>query len=115
MAQSRILVDISRATLNDLVEGVLRLELGYGDELTVNNEVGTVYDPDLEDNLDKKFDDLGIKDETFLTVIDDNDDAPRVNLQLSILSKSVRRSHGPVFLLTTVNTDRCLWNRNQLF
>jgi len=73
--------------LNDLVEGVLRLQLGYGEELTVNNEVGIVYDPDLDDNLPKKFSDLGIKEDSFLTIIDDNDNEPRVNLQLSISEK----------------------------
>ncbi len=73
--------------MNDLVEGVLRLQLGYGEELTVNNEVGIVYDPDLDDNLPKKFSDLGIKEDSFLTIIDDNDNEPRVNLQLSISEK----------------------------
>jgi len=89
VAQSRLLVDTSRATLNDLVEGVLRMELGYGEDLTVNNEIGTVYDPDLDDNLGKKFNELGIKDESFLTIIDDEDEEPRINLQLSVSSKSV--------------------------
>ena len=84
MAQSRIKVDPSRATLKDLVEGVLRLELGYKEEFAVNNEVGTIYDPDLEDNLPKKFADLGVQNDSFLTIIDDDDESPRVNLQLSI-------------------------------
>ena len=55
IATSRLEVDPTRATLNELVEDVLRLQLGYGEELTINNEVGTVYDPDLDDNLGKKF------------------------------------------------------------
>ena len=87
VAQSQLVIDPARATLNDLVEGVLRLQLGYGEELTVSNEVGIVYDPDLEDNLPKKFDELGIKDASFLTVIDDDDTEPRVNLQLSVAEK----------------------------
>jgi ubiquitin-like 1-activating enzyme E1 B len=58
--QTSAYVDLSRATLNDLVEDFLRLELGYGDkEITVNNEIGTIYDPDLDDNLEKKLSDLG--------------------------------------------------------
>lgn len=87
VAQTRLEVDISRATLNDLVENLLRLELGYGEEFSVNNEIGTLYDPDLDDNLDKRFNDLGIKDDSFLTIIDEAEDDPRVNLVLSITTK----------------------------
>jgi ubiquitin-like 1-activating enzyme E1 B len=84
---SRLVIDPARATLNDLVENVLRLQLGYGEEFTVSNEVGIVYDPDLDDNLPKKFSELGIRDASFLTIIDDDDNEPRVNLQLSISEK----------------------------
>lgn len=98
VVSSRLLVDINRATLGDLVDGVLRSELNYGDELSVNNDVGVLYDPDLEDNLDKKFSDLGIHDEAFLTVVDDTDDSPRVNLQLSVSSKSFSDASKPVIL-----------------
>lgn len=87
VTQSRLLVDPARATLNDLVEDVLKKELGYGDEFSINNEVGTLYDPDLDDNLSKKFSDLGIKADSFLTIIDDDDDNPRVNLSLSVIEQ----------------------------
>lgn len=106
IATSRLEVDPTRATLNDLVEDVLRLELGYGEELTINNEVGTVYDPDLDDNLDKKFDDLGIKDESFLTVIDDDEENPRVNLQFLISSKALPEDGKPVVLVTKPDIAR---------
>lgn len=82
--QSRLIVDPSRATLNDLVEDVLKGQLGYGGEFSINNEVGTLYDPDLEDNVSKKFSELGVKGDSFLTVIDDDEENPRVNLSLSI-------------------------------
>ena len=84
---SRLLVDPARATLNDLVEGVLKLQLEYGEEFSVNSEVGTLYDPELDDNLSKTFSDLGIKADSFLTIIDDDDENPRVNLSLSISEK----------------------------
>lgn len=87
VTQSRLVVDTSRATLNNLVEDVLRLELGYGDEFSVNNEIGTLYDPELDDNLQKKFSDLGIKGDSFLTVVDDDDENPRVNLSLFVSEK----------------------------
>lgn len=87
--QSRLVIDPSRATLRNLVEDVLKDQLQYGDELSVNNEVGILYDPDLDDNLSKKFSDLGIKADSFLTVVDEEDDNPRVNLSFSIAEKYV--------------------------
>lgn len=58
--QTRAYVDLSRATLNDLVEDFLKLQLGYGEkEISIANEVGILYDPDETDNLEKKLSDLG--------------------------------------------------------
>lgn len=64
---------------------MLRSQLGYGEELSISNEIGTIYDPDLDDNLPKKLEDLGVKYDSFLTVVDE-DDEPRVNLELVILA-----------------------------
>ncbi|KAI9828149.1 MAG: E1 ubiquitin-activating protein uba2 [Thelocarpon impressellum] len=96
VAQSSLEVDTSRATLNDLVEGVLRNKLGYGEEFSVNNEVGTLYDPELDDNLSKSFSDLGIKGDSFLTVIDDDEEEPRVNLVLAITEKPLPEGAKPI-------------------
>ncbi|MCJ1398452.1 E1 ubiquitin-activating protein uba2 [Xylographa trunciseda] len=98
VTQSRLVVDTSRATLNDLVEDVLKLQLGYGDEFSVNNEIGTLYDPELDDNLTKKFSDLGIKGDSFLTIIDDDDENPRVNLTLAIADQSLPESSKPILV-----------------
>ena len=81
------MVDTARATLKDLVQDVLKVQLGYGDEFSINNEIGTLYDPELDDNLSKNFSDLGIKADSFLTVVDDDDNDPRVNLSLSITER----------------------------
>lgn len=64
---------------------MLRSQIGYGEELSISNEIGTIYDPDLDDNLPKKLEDLGVKYDSFLTVVDE-DDEPRVNLELVILA-----------------------------
>ncbi|KAF7512202.1 hypothetical protein GJ744_002364 [Endocarpon pusillum] len=87
VATGQVDVDPERATLNDLVDGVLKSELGYGEEMTIMNEVGPIYDPDMEDMLPKTFGELGVRDESFLTVIDDDEENPRVNLQLAVSSK----------------------------
>ena len=87
VTQTQLLIDPTRATLNDLVEDVLKNQLQYGEEFSVSSEAGTLYDPELDDNLSKTFADLGIKTDSFLTVIDDDDENPRVNLSLSISEK----------------------------
>ncbi|KXX77069.1 Ubiquitin-activating enzyme E1-like [Madurella mycetomatis] len=80
--QTRAYVDLSRATLNDLVGDFLKLQLGYGDkEISVSNEVGILYDPDETDNLDKKLSDLGIKPDSFLTITDEDEDDPYINVE----------------------------------
>jgi len=52
----------------------------------VSSEAGLLYDPDFDDNLESKFADLGLKSDSFLTVVDEDED-PRVNLILSITEK----------------------------
>lgn len=101
VATASVDVDPERATLHDLVDGVLRDELGYGEELTVMNEVGPIYDPDMEDMLVKGFEELGVTDESFLTVVDDEEENPRVNLLLAVKSRSLPVGSKPVVLATT--------------
>lgn len=96
VAQTRLMVDLSRATLNDLVEDFLRIELGYGEEFVVNNEVGLLYDVDEVENLEKKLSDLGIKGDSFLTVIDEDEDNPRVNLVISVQETSSSTDDKPI-------------------
>lgn len=60
VAQIQILVDMSRATLGDLVEDFLRLELGYGEEIVVNHGDSLLYDVEETDNLEKKMGELGM-------------------------------------------------------
>ncbi|KAF7924976.1 uncharacterized protein EAE98_007064 [Botrytis deweyae] len=99
VAQTRLLVDMSRATLNDLVEGFLKLQLGYGEEFVVNNESGLLYDVEETENLDKKLSELGIKGDTFLTVIDEDDEnpkGPRVNLVLNVQESDTAMEDSPI-------------------
>lgn len=52
-------VDLSKATLNDLVE-FIKQQLGYGEkEFAINSDAGLLYDPDETDNLDKNLNELG--------------------------------------------------------
>lgn len=97
--QTRLAVDLSRATLSDLVEDFLRLELGYGEEFVVSNEVGILYDVDETDNLEKKLGDLGITSESFLTVTDEDEENPRVNLVISVQNLSTHAEDKPIKLV----------------
>ncbi|KAH6606710.1 hypothetical protein Trco_005863 [Trichoderma cornu-damae] len=80
-----VIADLTRATLQDIVEGLVKTQFGYGDkEFSVSNEVGVLYDPDETDNLEKKLTELGIKGGSFLTVADEDDEGPLVNVVMDI-------------------------------
>jgi ubiquitin-like 1-activating enzyme E1 B len=74
------------------VEGVLQGELGYNTgEMSIRIDEGVIYDPEMDDNLPRKLSELGIKSDTFLTVIDSDDieKDPRVNLELRVVERYV--------------------------
>lgn len=96
--QARISVDLSRATLRDLVEGLLQQQLGYTSLVTVSTDAGILYDPELDDNLPRKLADMGVTQDTFLTIVDEEDDDPRVNILLAV-SPSTRPEAEPAVAL----------------
>ncbi|KIY01361.1 uncharacterized protein Z520_02913 [Fonsecaea multimorphosa CBS 102226] len=98
VAMARVHVNIERATLGDLVQDILRTRLGYGEEVTVMTEAGVVYDPDLEDNLEKKLSDLNIVDASFV-LVKDEDENPRVDLQIAIEAKKPEDETKAVLLV----------------
>jgi ubiquitin-like 1-activating enzyme E1 B len=87
VAMARLRVDLDKATLGELVQEILQTKLGYSEEITVMNAAGIVYDPDLEENLAKKLTDLDIGETSFLLVKDEQDEEPRIDLQLAIEAK----------------------------
>ncbi|KAL2438672.1 Ubiquitin-activating enzyme E1-like [Exophiala dermatitidis] len=99
VAMARVHANLEKATLNDLVHEILQSKLGYGEELTVLNDAGVVYDPDLEDNLEKKLVDLGIEDASFILVKDEEDDNPRIDLRLAIEAKTLPDESKSVVLV----------------
>ena len=86
---ANLVLDLSRAKLEDFVHDILKVNFGYN-EFSVTSDAGLLYDPDFNDNLKKKFSDLEITTTTFLTVIDEEDDDPHVNVLFSITNKFVR-------------------------
>ena len=75
---------MARATLRDLVEDILKTQLGYSEEVAIMLRGQSIYDVEMEDQLPRLLSELGVSDQTFITVVDedDQDQEPRVNLDL---------------------------------
>ncbi|KAG6272096.1 hypothetical protein E4U47_002678 [Claviceps purpurea] len=92
-----VTVDLSRATLNDVVEDIVKEYLGFGDrEFVLSNAVGILYDYDETENLPKKLSSLGIKGGSFLTVVDEDDEEPFVNVVINIEESTMDEQGKPV-------------------
>ncbi|EME78330.1 uncharacterized protein MYCFIDRAFT_96596, partial [Pseudocercospora fijiensis CIRAD86] len=80
----------SSPTLQKLID--LVKACGGFEDFSVTFGEKIIYDPDLDDNLNKplRHEDLGIdgKDITFLTIVDDSDE-PKVDLVLSVKTKEL--------------------------
>jgi len=98
VARTTIEADIERATLGDLVDKVLRDGLGYGEEITVLTSQ-LLYDCEFDDNVDRTLKELGFCEETFVTVVDDEDE-PRTNLEVLVTNMRVHLS-CPVIVVFT--------------
>lgn len=84
-----VIVDPKSTTLYDIVQGILRSELEYGEELSILKDLDVIYDPDLDDNLSNKLSEFGITNHSSIIVVDedDQDQDPRVNLELFIIER----------------------------
>lgn len=81
-----------------MVENVLRTQLGYGEEFSVTKNADILYDFDEDTHLDKTFEDLGIKPDTFIVVSDDAGDDARVDLVFSVIEKEAAEGAPPISL-----------------
>lgn len=82
VARATIEVDPSKATLRQFIDSLLK-QLEYDEDFSILTDK-LLYDADFDDNADRTFADLNIGDGTFITVIDDDDDTHRVNLQVYV-------------------------------
>lgn len=102
VARITLEIDLSRATLGDLVNYV-RKELNYGDEISVLTDQ-LLFDPDFDDNVENELAKMGVKDGTFITVMDDNEEEgddgeslePRVNLVIAVVNKDLEEEKDPI-------------------
>jgi ubiquitin-like 1-activating enzyme E1 B len=93
-------VDTARAKLSDLVDDVLKEQLGYGEEFSITKDGDLLYDADEDAHLEKTFAELGLETESSVTVIDDADDDRKVNVQLSIVAKELPTTDKPINMLS---------------
>ncbi|KAJ6441848.1 ubiquitin-activating enzyme E1-like protein [Purpureocillium lavendulum] len=101
-----ISADLERATLNDLVDIIIKDKFGFGDkEFVVSNEVGILYDADETDNLPKKLSELGIDGSSVLTIMDEDDDDPFVNVVIDIQEVPSSSDEKPIRSLLAGRPD----------
>lgn len=76
---------------------MLQQELGYTEEMSVRFDEGLIYDSGFDDNLTMKLSELGIKNDSALTIIDEDDEEkdPRVDLEFRIVERYVH-FHAPL-------------------
>jgi ubiquitin-like 1-activating enzyme E1 B len=102
VARITLTVDITRAKLSDLVEDVLKEQLGYGEEFSVTKEGDLLYDADEDAHLNKTFSELGLGKGSSVTIIDDADEDRKVNVELTIDAKDLPPSDKPINLVEDV-------------
>ncbi|CAO2650704.1 Nn.00g019960.m01.CDS01 [Neocucurbitaria sp. VM-36] len=98
VAYATIAVDTKRAKLSDLVEDVLKDQLGYGEDFSVKRENDLLYDVDEDVHLDKTFEELGLKADTFITVFDEADEDAKVDVLFSVIEQEADTDGKPISL-----------------
>lgn len=103
VARLSLEIDLNRATLGDLVNVYLKEQLGYSEDISILTDQ-LLFDPDFDDNLENELVNMGVKEGTFVTVIDETEEPsgqhepilPRVNLVLAIVDKKIPLGHPPI-------------------
>lgn len=99
VTQITLTVDVARAKLSDLVEDVLKRQLGYSEEFSITKDGDLLYDADEDAHLERTFGELDLTTGSSVTVIDDADEDRKVNVELSIDAKDIPSADKPINLL----------------
>lgn len=105
VAMGHVYID-RKATVDDFVKEIVKQNLGYDDDFSIMTAAGVVYDPDMEDNLEKRLTEVGIIGDTFISIRDEGDDNPRVQLDLYVSEESVADDAKPVRLAENIDVPR---------
>jgi ubiquitin-like 1-activating enzyme E1 B len=98
VAYATLVVDTKRAKLSDLVEDVLKGQLGYGEDFSVKHDADLLYDVDEDVHLEKTFGELNLKADTFITVFDEADKDAKVDVIFSVIEKDAEEGAKPLSL-----------------
>lgn len=91
----------SSPTLQVLVDA-LKSRLNYED-LSITCDAGLIYDPDLDDNVEKPLKDFGIDgSSTGFVTVQDESSTPKVDLVLSVTSKPIEGTDELALLPETI-------------
>lgn len=88
--------DTKRAKLSDLVEYIVKEKLGYAGDFSVKRDADILYDVDEDIHLDKTFEELGLKGDTFVTVSDDSEEDTNVDVVFSITHQEFADTEKPL-------------------
>jgi ubiquitin-like 1-activating enzyme E1 B len=94
VAYATLVVDPKRTKLSDLVEDVLKGQLGYGEDFSIKRDADLLYDVDEDVHLEKTFEELSLKADTFITVFDE----AKVDVIFSVIEKEVEEGAKPLSL-----------------
>jgi ubiquitin-like 1-activating enzyme E1 B len=106
VAYATLYIDRKRAKLSDLVEDVLRGQLGYSDDFSVKHESDLLYDIDEDVHLDKTFAELGVKSDSFITVCDEADNDSNVDVFFCVMEKEAVGDAKPISLPTELRIPK---------
>jgi ubiquitin-like 1-activating enzyme E1 B len=98
VAYATLVVDTKRAKLSDLVEDVLKGQLGYGEDFSVKHDANILYDVDEDIHLEKTFEELSLKADTFITVFDEADEDAKVDVVFSVIEREAGEDAKPINL-----------------
>lgn len=90
-------VNTKHAKLSDLVT-LLKEQVKYSDEFRISQGTQLFYDPDEDLFLEKTFDELNFKGDTFLTVSDEVDEEAKVDIVFSISEQNTGEDTKPLTL-----------------
>ncbi|KAH4262472.1 ubiquitin-activating enzyme E1-like [Parastagonospora nodorum] len=97
VAYATLVVDTKRAKLSNLVE-TLTAQLGYGEDFSIKRDADLLYDVDEDVHLEKSFEELSLKADTFITVFDEADEDAKVDVLFSVIEKEVEEGETPLSL-----------------
>jgi ubiquitin-like 1-activating enzyme E1 B len=98
VAYANLHVDTKRAKLRDLVDVILKKQLGYGEDFSVKRDADILYDFDEDIHLDKSLEELDVIGDSFITISDDAEVDTKVDVVFWVTDIDFTESANPLRL-----------------